>query len=221
MNNNDDQKNLPAEQPPPREETRLSLAHGDEKRSRSDRTPPGERSQTLDSAPLLNSGETAAEIVSTKTPEKALEQLKQIDGTYPKTHRLRKPAEFQRVYKNGKRFDARFVTAFVLSNDLQRHRLGITASRKAVGNAVQRNRAKRLLREAFRLSKAELSQLEAKYDFVLNARRNLLKVKMREPLEDFQKIIQHVAKYETAKHEAAQKILANNETAPNVNLTHE
>ena len=176
MNITDDQENLSAEQSPPREETRVSLADGDEKRTRRDCAPPSEGTQAPDSASLLK---------TTETPEI-------IDFSLPKREHLRKPAQFQLVYKNGKRFDGRFMSAFILPNNLPVHRLGITASRKAVGNAVQRNRAKRLLREAFRLSKVELRNLLIRYDFVINARRNLLTVKMQEPLTDFQKIVRQI-----------------------------
>lgn len=88
------------------------------------------------------------------------------------------------------------MSIFVLPNDSTLHRLGITASRKGVGNAVNRNRAKRLLREAFRLSKIELNALTTRYDFVINARRGLLKIKMLDAQADFQKIIAQIARGE-------------------------
>jgi ribonuclease P protein component len=62
---------------------------------------------------------------------------------------------------------------------------------------VQRNRAKRLLRESFRLSKAELSELETKFDWVLNARRSLLRVKLEQPLAEFRQMVERVGKFES------------------------
>ena len=111
---------------------------------------------------------------------------------------LRGSNDFQRVYKTGKRYEGHLLTVFVLPNSLPQHRLGITASRKALGKAVDRNRAKRLLREAFRLTRPHLDRLTRKYDWVLNARRSLLSLEGRRPSDEFEKMIAKVANDEAA-----------------------
>ena len=173
METNYAEENLSTEQSPPGEEARVSCENGDEERPGSDQTPPSQRTQEINGSPLLD----------------------RADLRLPKTDRLRKRAEFLRVYDKGKRFEGRFMTVFILppveDADPAKaavHRLGVTATKKAIGNAVARNRAKRLLLEAFRLSRAELDQVETKYDWVLNARRSLLRVKIDEPLTEFRKI---------------------------------
>jgi ribonuclease P protein component len=114
----------------------------------------------------------------------------------PKDARLRKSAEFRLVYNEGKRFEGRLVTVFVLSTGLTQHRLGITASRKMSRLAVNRNRAKRLLREAFRLTGGELGVLKKRYDWVFNARRSLLEVKAEAVIADLKRIITQVERSE-------------------------
>ena len=79
------------------------------------------------------------------------------------------------------------MTAFVLPNNLSHNRFGVTASRKALGNAVQRNRAKRLLKETFRLKKSSLIGLLQKYDWVINAKRRLPSFKVTAAIEEFEK----------------------------------
>lgn len=109
---------------------------------------------------------------------------------------LRASQEFQAVYRRGDRYDAPSMTAFVLPSKLQHHRLGVTASKKAVGNAVQRNRAKRLLRETFRLRRESLNQLARNYDWVINAKGRLLLADIHKATGEFQKILESVANRE-------------------------
>jgi ribonuclease P protein component len=114
----------------------------------------------------------------------------------PKDARLRKSAEFRSVYNEGKRFEGRLVTVFVLSTGLSRHRLGITASRKMSRLAVKRNRAKRLVRETFRSTGGELDALKNRYDWVFNPRRSILEVKTEAVVADLRRIITQIERSE-------------------------
>jgi ribonuclease P protein component len=165
-------KNLSTKQSQKSEETRISQEDVDESGTQHFSSSSQERTQKINAISLLN-------------------------FRLPKENRLRKPKEFRKVYQNGTRIRGRFMTAFIMPSETSFQRIGITASKKAIGNAVQRNRCKRLLREVFRLSKIELNDLELNYNWVINARRNLLNVKMQEVFEDFQKIIAEVKLSET------------------------
>lgn len=114
----------------------------------------------------------------------------------PKDARLRKSAEFRAVYDKGQRFEGRLVTVFVLPSGLEQHRLGITASRKMSRLAVKRNRAKRLLREAFRLTIYELDALNSRYDWVFNARRRIIEEKADAVVADLKRVISQVRRNE-------------------------
>jgi ribonuclease P protein component len=82
--------------------------------------------------------------------------------------RIRRRVEFQQVYARGARIHGRYSTLFILPNALPVGRLGIAATRK-LGGAVERNRAKRLVREVFRRNK-----IAAGYDIVVVPKRELL-----------------------------------------------
>jgi ribonuclease P protein component len=68
---------------------------------------------------------------------------------FTKASRVRRRREFQRVFDLSLRTKGRYFTVLIAPNTEGTARLGIVASRK-LGDAVRRNRAKRLIREVFR-----------------------------------------------------------------------
>lgn len=110
--------------------------------------------------------------------------------------RLPNSADFRAVYNKGSRFEGRLVSVFVLPNGLNQHRLGITASRKMSRRAVDRNRAKRLIREAFRLNEIGLNALKDRYDWVFNVRRPIIEKKVNDVVKDLQLVFDKVIQNE-------------------------
>jgi ribonuclease P protein component len=86
--------------------------------------------------------------------------------SFGKDERIRKKRDYLTVYQQGVRSSSRHFTMIAHQNPLGRKRLGITVSKK-VGNAVKRNRLKRLLREFFRLNK---ERFPPSRDIVITAR---------------------------------------------------
>jgi len=101
-----------------------------------------------------------------------------------KRGRLSRSAEFERVYRQGRSVGNRFLVlyAFPRAGDTAAEdgpRLGLSVSRK-VGGAVDRNRVKRLLREAFA---GEVDRVPADHDVVLVARPEARELAEREGLD--------------------------------------
>lgn len=92
--------------------------------------------------------------------------------------KLKKNYEFARVFRRGKRRPGRYISLHYRRNNLPYNRVGFTTVRH-FGNAVARNRMRRLMREAYRSLAPELS---SGYDIILMGIR-------KDDNSDFRKIL--------------------------------
>jgi ribonuclease P protein component len=94
--------------------------------------------------------------------------------------RLSRSADFERVYRRGRSQGNRHLVLYAFPREAggNEPRLGVSVSRK-VGGAVDRNRVKRLLREAFR---ARAGDLPPGHDFVVVARPDARELAERDGL---------------------------------------
>jgi ribonuclease P protein component len=110
-------------------------------------------------------------------------------GRPSRDNRVRKRAEFLEIQSGGLRVNGDCLVFILLRREPgQPLRLGITASRK-IGGAVQRNRAKRLIREAFR---AVFNELPRALDIVVIVRKPLGERKLGAVLEEWQRALPRI-----------------------------
>ena len=107
----------------------------------------------------------------------------------PKRRRLSRSAEFERVYRQGRSKANRYLVLYAFPREeddtSDGPRLGLSVSRK-VGGAVDRNRVKRCLREAFW---TEAERLPPGSDYVAVARPDLLEVAERDGVPGVQRAL--------------------------------
>jgi ribonuclease P protein component len=125
--------------------------------------------------------------------------------SFPRSSKLLKHGDFQRVYKAGRRHFSGLLTAFYLPRATGPNsresgpRVGMTVGR-VLGGAVDRNRIKRRLREAVRLHLAELPYA---VDVVINPKKTVLKAGFveveQEVVRAFQAIRKHMESASQAK----------------------
>lgn len=99
-----------------------------------------------------------------------------------KSKTLKENKDFRRIYYRGKSRASSCLVTYVMKNRLNETRVGITSGKK-IGNAVKRNRARRLIRAAFSFYEFSLS---GNYDIVFVARTRTSQVKMQEVREQME-----------------------------------
>ena len=89
---------------------------------------------------------------------------------------LKKNMDFQNVYKNGKSYANKYLVMYILENQMNSNRIGISVSKK-VGNSVIRHRITRLIRESYRLQE---EMFNSSLDIVVIARGTAREVGYKE-----------------------------------------
>jgi ribonuclease P protein component len=119
---------------------------------------------------------------------------------YPRTLRLLRHADFEKVYKQGRRHFSSHMTVFYLQReDGEGLRVGFTVGR-VLGGAVDRNRMKRRLREAVRLRRPKLP---APVDVVINPKKTLLRADFEELLREVSRAFDAIESKTSRKRETA------------------
>ena len=99
---------------------------------------------------------------------------------------LKRNSDFQRVYREGKSYANRYLVLYMLQNQTERNRLGISVSKK-VGNSVVRHRMARLIRESYRLQE---DMFNSGLDMVVIARKSA----KDKTCQDIGSALQHLGK---------------------------
>ena len=118
----DYEENLPTQQTAPQKDPRIPQAHENCRRTKS---------------------------IEPQTPQRAQDTFRVKTGPFPKAHRLRDRSDFQSMKTGSRRVVGKTLCLDLKPASTSSPRLGITASGK-FGSSCERNRFKRLVREAFR-----------------------------------------------------------------------
>jgi ribonuclease P protein component len=109
---------------------------------------------------------------------------------FPWHYRIVRGPDFRALYDTGLKLHSERFVLFARQNSLGHHRLGLTVSRK-IGGAVVRNRVKRLFREIFRKSTADIPPA---LDLVINAKRGSGSASLQELREEYESALSKVSR---------------------------
>lgn len=104
-----------------------------------------------------------------------------VDHGLPRYRRISNSEVFSQAFRAGRHYAGRYMVMWLRSGKDARLRLGVVASKRSFRKAADRSRAKRLLREAYRLNRFRLA---GEVDVVLVARRRVQGVARQEVERD-------------------------------------
>lgn len=103
-----------------------------------------------------------------------------------KKHRIRKNMEFKQVYKTGKSYGNRNLVLYISKNKLEHTRIGFTVTKK-IGNAVVRNRVRRMMKEICRLN---FHKIKPGYDLIFISKKSVVGMEY----DELEKSVFHILK---------------------------
>ncbi|MEA1961539.1 MAG: ribonuclease P protein component [Bacillota bacterium] len=102
-----------------------------------------------------------------------------------KKYRINKKYDYDYIFKNGKRVSGKYIIVFIKTNELQHSRFGIVCSKK-VGNAVIRNRSKRLMRAILHHN---MDVFVKNYNMVIVCRVSIKDAQYKQVEDDFLSVV--------------------------------
>jgi len=114
---------------------------------------------------------------------------------FPRASRLVRRAEYDAVYREGRRRSSREFAVFLRANGLELSRFGWSI-KKTLGNAVKRNRMRRRIREIIRLHRQEIAP---GWDIVIHPRSNVATAKFSSLAEELLSLLPRGGPAESAR----------------------
>ena len=114
---------------------------------------------------------------------------------FPRASRLVRRVEYDAVYREGRRRSSREFAVFLRPNGMELSRFGWSI-KKALGNAVRRNRMRRRIREILRLHRQEIAP---GWDIVIHPRSTVATAEFSALAEELLKLMPRTAPAESAK----------------------
>jgi len=133
------------------------------------------------------SSSDAHPIRQVSAPEAQEKRAPPLERIMKKEQRIRKPSDFRKAYKEGRRFLSPHFVLYVRRNNLPHHaRIGVSISKGQFKLATRRNRLRRIVKESFRKGMASRGR---GYDFVVASRPGRRSSDIKQAARELQSLV--------------------------------